>query len=106
MLVNVPMVVRYAVRSLVGRATWWCTHDVIQANDHTNVMLAGRLSLTVLIWCDITKYTVVPNLMCAMCVDAALQRKVTWMVICVYIPERSRTHVMFALAVLLTGVHW
>ena len=106
MLVNVPMVVRYVVRSLVGRATWWCTHDVIQENDPTNVMLVGRPSLTVLIWCDITKCTVVPNLMCAMCVDAALQRKVTWMDICVYTLERSHTHVMFALAVLLTGVRW
>jgi len=106
MLVNVPMVVRYVVRSSVGRVIWWCTHDVIQENDRTNAMLVGRLSSTVLIWCDITRCTVAPNLMCAMCVDAALRRKVTWMDICVYIPERSLTHVMFALAVLLTEVHW
>lgn len=106
MLVNVPTVVRYVVRSLVGRVTWWCTRGVIQENDPTSVRLVGKLSSTALIWCDITKCTVVRSLMCAMCVDAALQRKVTWMDTCVYIPERSHTHVMFALAVLLTGVRW
>jgi hypothetical protein len=106
MLVNAPMVVRFVVRSLVGRVTLWCTHDVIQENVPTNATLVERLFWTALIWYGITKCTVVPSHMCATCVGAVLQRRVTWMGTCVSTLGRSPTHVTYVLAALLTGALW